>query len=656
MKHTWTYIASGLNPDQVTPFFTGWPRLASVSFLYQRRLARRCGVPPTEDVKSREPDQVDDVPLRCKKSHGLRRKARACLKFLEREFGECRLKRARALPSRIECGYLRSAIRSCFDDLDEVQELSIKTSQKLEKSFCPTCESTLVDLENKWKKERFHESEVELDHLSVFSTQFGRNVDWGWNRGKYPYIPNGHACLERCRADGGTWRAGTGLTESFSVMPVVSAGKPRIVTLYGETNTSVLHPLHHSLYDTLRRKGWLLVGDPTDELVASLNGCGHYISADYKSATDNIKTAYVRAAIEVLIDKGDGLSEQEVAALRMLGRLTIDGRLADRGQPMGSMMSFPVLCLINKTVVDLALNELLIEGKVSFKEWTGHRCLINGDDLLLREPSQDGGLLPRIVRHGSLVGLVVNREKTMVDAEKGEINSTLFLNGVRQKKVNCGALFMGRDEADVIGYAARSSLTISGFVFLVERQSRLLALQDVKFKTPISCKQFNALLRSEKVRDALRSVPSEGQPTTNPFPVVSMPIGYDLSREEEIVLIRERVDRLRSEGYVPPRTPRLEKIVESQVSVRRGIKRKTPAQEESILRVLACGWKKKKWQEMVKEEPLVDRVPLEHVCDLCNEGSRIQQMICEIRELKRTTWLPARACQVPGTDPRGWAL
>jgi len=158
--------------------------------LLRRRKGGRCA--PPADVKHTEHPPGDSAVSRCTKAHSLRRKARTCLKFLEREF---RLKRAYALPSRIECGHLRSAIRSCFRDLTEVQELSVKTSQKLEKSFCRRCESFDVTTINKWKEGRVREVEHDGDHVLLFAEQFGRNVDCGWDRGKYPYIPNGSACL-----------------------------------------------------------------------------------------------------------------------------------------------------------------------------------------------------------------------------------------------------------------------------------------------------------------------------------------------------------------------------------------------------------------------------------------------------------------------------
>lgn len=595
-----------------------------------------------DDTKkvSHSPPQEDE----CTKGASLRRKARTCLRFLEKEL---QVKRARALPSRIVCGYLRSAIRSCFDDLNEVQELSVKTSMKLEKSYCRHCESGAVaDRVEKWKKERFRVTEVDEDHLAQFRTQFGRNIDYGWNQGKFPYIPNGNACLGTRRSEGGTWIPGE-FSDDCEVVSVVSAGKPRIVTLFSEKNSSILYPLHRALYGNLKRWGWLLVGSPTDKNVASLNG-REYISVDYSSATDNIKTAYTRAAIEVLIKKSEGMSDDEKRALRVVGNLMLDGLPAESGQPMGSLMSFPLLCLINKTVVDLSLNDLLVEGKINFKEWSCHRCLINGDDLLTRDVST-GGLLQKIIAHGLKVGLIVNKEKTMVHAEKGEINSTLFLNGVQQKKFNCGALFMGRDEADVIGFSARSCITSGTFVTCIRRASAQLTRQRVKLTSPLPCNWFNKLHRDREIRDALRFVPSKGPEPTNPFPVVTKPEGYDLSREEEVAVISERVIRLRESGYRPGRTRVVTSSKGSFQSLRKAVRREKPG-EDTILKCLARAWEKKNWGALKERmAPLVDVLP-EHVCDQCSSGSAISRLVCEIREnKKRVNWRPSGG-QVPGTE------
>jgi len=396
--------------------------------------------------------------------------------------------------------------------------------------------------------------------------------------------------------------------------------------------------LHHALYSNLRRKGWLLTGNPTNEQVASLNG-GAYISVDYASATDNIKTAYVRAAIEVLIDKGEGLNEEELSALRVLGRLTFDGREATRGQPMGSMMSFPLLCLINKTVVDLALNDLLIEGEISAKEWLSHRCLINGDYLLLREVGP-GGLLSRIKNHGTMVGLIVNESKTMIDDEKGEINSTLFVNAVRQKKINLSALFMGREVNDVIGFADQSSRSSESFLWLVRRAKSQLRDQEVKLQGPLPCGRFNALVRDKEIRESLCASAVREQ-CSNPFPVVALPVGYDLSREEEVDLTKMRVSRLRSEGYTPPCNRSVKVVRGPSVSLRKALKRKNTILERK-LECLVEGWKEKQYKTLRTEATLVDMLPVEHVCDDCADRSAIDRMVCEIKVFKGTDGYPRR--------------
>nr|UTQ48839.1 RNA-dependent RNA polymerase [Monilinia fructicola botourmiavirus 11] len=635
-----------------------------LAFRRKRSRLRRSGCIGAFDVNG-EPPRPGNRPSDCRKqspanaspadacqfSGRLRRKAKTCVRFLSRELG---LKRAHALPSRICCSQLRSAVRSCFDDLNEIQELSVKTSCKLETCYCQYCEDTLVPTrEKKWKEARFQPQRVDESHLALFVKALERNVDAGWNKGKWPYIPNGHACLGKSRLEGGTWIPGE-FSDDCEVVSVVSSGKPRIVTLFSEYNSSVLHSLHHSLYDSLKRKGWLLVGEPTNEKVASLNG-GAYISVDYSSATDNIKTEYTRAAIEVLIEKGIGMTNEEIACLRVVGRLRVDGRPAESGQPMGSLMSFPLLCLINKTVVDLSLNEFLIRGEISFKEWTSHRCLINGDDLLLRDLSVPGLLLPVIQVHGSEVGLVVNDDKTMVDARKGEINSTLFVDGIKQKKINCGALFMGRCVEDVVGMAYRSSLSVDGFLYLVKRNLGLLRDAKVKLHSPLPLRHLDALIRDLDIRGALRTIPSEGTEPYNPFPVVPVPDGYDLSREEEIALIESRVLRLRSMDFRPVKKIRQIKNEIARQSLRRATRRK-PNTGDMTLAVLAKGWEEKRWESLARKDSPVYIVPYEHVCDHCATRSHIERMICEIRELKRVSWLPVRGCQVPGADPSGWAL
>jgi hypothetical protein len=466
------------------------------------------------------------------------------------------LKALRKLPSDFSCGSLRTKIRSIYAlDLHPVQELSIKTAVKAEVQPCKFCEDlqTCKKLSD-WKSARLSPSEYSSERLSEFGRAFAENVPKGWNKKKVPYIPNGNSTLGACRREGGNW-VSQPFSDQTDVKLIYSSGKPRVVTLYSEFNVRTLTPLHHSLFSSIKGRNWLLVGSPTDERLRYLqSGCKgtEWLSFDYESATDKIKTVYVQRAVEILIDKGEGLSEDEVRCLRVLSSLSLDGVDATTGQPMGSPMSFPVLCLINKTVVDLALSDLLIKGEISFKEWTSHRCLINGDDLLTKSTSC-GDLVAAVSARGLQVGLVTNAEKTMRDPEYGEINSTVFRNCTLLKKTNVSALWMSAEVPDVIGYANESCVSKEGVLSVVLSNTTRLARQKIKTVGPLSVRLRKLMMSNRKIRLALASGPSSKVPKeTNLFPVVIEPVDYFLSSRDQIEAIEERVSEIKEKGLWSP--------------------------------------------------------------------------------------------------------
>ncbi|QDB75002.1 MAG: RNA-dependent RNA polymerase [Cladosporium uredinicola ourmiavirus 2] len=485
----------------------------------------------------------------CGRTRELKGKAKKIVKLLKVDQS---LKAVNPLPKKITCGSLRSSVRSMYpQELTVAQELSIKTSMMIDGQPCSYCEDLQDDILDKWKEARRQPQDVDQQHLKLFRRAFAANVPEGWDRGKerVPYVPNGHATNSYSRRDGGNWNR-----QQFSSVPsvkcVYSKGKPRIVTLYSGFNSEVLKPLHDRLYSCLKRKGWLLFGPPTEEKVAHLeSGCAgrDWLSFDYSSATDNIKLEYVREMISVLKQKSVGLSEDECRCLDVLGSLDLGGDVAESGQPMGSLMSFPLLCLANKTVVDMALTTLLESGKIRLKEWAGHRCLINGDDLLTKDVSS-GGLVEAVIDQGSRIGLVVNEEKTMCSPEYGEINSTVFKNCVLQKKTNVSALWMGADVSDVIGFAREATTTPRGFKKVLLANATRLARQKIKTVQKLPFLLVNQILSSSRLKHAICAQPSAREPElTNLFPVVTKPEGYDLPREEEVAVIRRQVDRARDE-------------------------------------------------------------------------------------------------------------
>nr|UJQ91944.1 MAG: putative RNA-dependent RNA polymerase [Botourmiaviridae sp.] len=551
-----------------------------------------------QDAKKRE------IPSNCANSGWNKKRVKKAQKLLRHEFA---LPPSSPLAPLIECGQLRSALRATYaGNLPPCVELSIKSVSKLERSPCSYCKLGTADKLADYKEARFQPVQVDALHLQSFERAVAGNIPEGWNLNPGPYIPNGHACLGHGRTSGGNWNEGV-FSNACSACMVMSSGKPRIVTLYSSRNTEVLTPLHDALYAKLGRKGWLLVGEPTPARIKSLNGSGPFVSIDYQSATDNIKARYTRVVVEQLILKADGLTDEEVRAMRVLGELRFeeDGPAAERGQPMGSVMSFPILCLINKAVVDLSLTDLLLSGKIGFKEWTRHRCLINGDDLLTREPLPSGGeLYDAIVRNGQEVGLVVNESKTMTSTTLAEINSTLFELHSGQditcnKKCNLGALAMRGKVKNVVGEAYAATRTCEGFIFVLKQNLRALSCSSEYSYIPKRYRK--SIMRHTKTCVAFREAPI-GSPgsTSNPFPVTIRSPDYGLTRQEENQVIKDHVRHLRSVGYRPKTVPDHWLGVRYRAWSAATRVKSLAAPKERTLLILQKAWLEKVWEMVVE--------------------------------------------------------
>lgn len=238
--------------------------------------------------------------------------------------------------------------------------------------------------------------------------------------------------------------------------------------------------------------------------------------------------------------------------------------------------------------------------------------MVNGDDLLVREPRAKPGrvrLADSVFRHGGEVGLRSNWEKTLSDPLDAEINSTLFHAGAPEKKVNVASLYMKPEVVDVLGYALESTRTIEGFRRVVRANAGKLARQERKGYRYLPLTLQRVCKSDRKIRKALQSSPAcrREQEATNFFPVCPRPEGYDLDREEEIQLIHERVDRVRRAAIAKARSPRQRApkvdILRNCRSFRSVKYEKKPAEaEESILEVLASGWEAKQKRLLVEEE------------------------------------------------------
>jgi hypothetical protein len=486
--------------------------------------------------------------------------------------------------------------------------------------------------------------QVDPVHLERFRAAVRMNVDQDWDRNRAPFIPNGNATRQATRRGGGNWNKEE-LSASCRAELVFSSGKPRVVTMYSSANTCILGPLHTALYDRFRKKGWLLVGDPTEQHINSLNGTSVFHSFDYSQATDRIRREYTRVMVEVLIEKSSGLTDDEVFALDVLSELRVDGmeEPAVRGQPMGSVMSFPLLCLINKTIVDLALADLLEQGSIGFKEYSQHRCKVNGDDLLVKEVRSDTDIRSLIIKNAALAGLLVNDSKSLVSDQLAEVNSTLFERNPetglmeKRKKQNVSALWMKPDVNDVLGFALEATCDVKQFTRVVRANAHILAKQPVKVHCSLPPSIERVCRTDKRIRRAMTSLPLALRPIKEGIVrMAPAPETYELPREVENECMRREIERVRAAALLRAREPRERfktSSVPNAISISRALRR--PKRSDTKL-IPLCYVRRYNLEQ--RERIIAEDLPVDDGYELPpGDGSRIDVLSDFLRSRKRVS-------------------
>jgi len=169
-----------------------------------------------------------------------------------------------------------------------------------------------------------------------------------------------------------------GLSEALKVRTIT---KGPVYTYY------VLKALQKYMWRVISKHPvFRLTGEPispavlAEQLGNQLETDKEFVSVDYEAATDNLHS-WVSECIALEIADIAGLSIPEAALLvRSLTKhqFTVDGKIVDQqtGQLMGSVTSFPVLCLANAAVCRSAI-EADVGHHVQLSEAD---LLINGDD------------------------------------------------------------------------------------------------------------------------------------------------------------------------------------------------------------------------------------------------------------------------------------
>jgi hypothetical protein len=216
---------------------------------------------------------------------------------------------------------------------------------------------------------------------------------------------------------------------------VQSAGKPRPLSKFS-ADALHLKPLHKSIYEHISRFSWLCRGDFTSEKLrdAGFSFCeGETLtSGDYKSATDNLSIEVAEAIMDELLQATVSVpGSMKAYAMSILRpslynlEFGIDEFSPSRGQMMGSMLSFPLLCIQNRIA-------FLYSGHSVGIDCSEFPCLINGDDILFRSGPHFSALWMDVVRR---LSLEVERSKTSVSPQYGSLNSTLCVRYGKRYRV-----------------------------------------------------------------------------------------------------------------------------------------------------------------------------------------------------------------------------
>jgi hypothetical protein len=213
-----------------------------------------------------------------------------------------------------------------------------------------------------------------------------------------------------------------GLLEALKIR-VISKGPP--------LTYMALHSLQKKLHTVLRRKRcFQLIGKPDDAWILQeilgkeLREGELYLSGDYTAATDNFRTFVSNTiadeiGIQLKLDARETLLFKKALTEHIFEH---EGELLAQqsGQLMGSIVSFPVLCLGNFAIARWALE--IATGK---RHTLNHSPIgVNGDDLVMRGPANLRKVWATI---GKFAGLEESIGKTFFSKKFCNINSRTYL-------------------------------------------------------------------------------------------------------------------------------------------------------------------------------------------------------------------------------------
>lgn len=264
------------------------------------------------------------------------------------------------------------------------------------------------------------------------------------------------------------------------VETVASGGKWRIISIPPRIDNA-LRPLHKALYSHLSRTDWLLRGDAKAARFKDFTPVQGeiFVSGDYESATDNLNADLQQSILSELLRRSwtipQGIRDHAISIYE--SDLLVDGDVfrQRRGQLMGQLTSFPLLCLINYITFRYSIPRTSVPVR------------INGDDIVFRATPNEVDSWERNVAKG---GLTLSKGKTLMHSRAFTLNSTPFWScsgGARQVGfVRSSAIWKDQDIVErVVSLNSRFYSCSTGFgrsrtelvrsLFLLQNQSAILA-------------------------------------------------------------------------------------------------------------------------------------------------------------------------------------
>jgi hypothetical protein len=219
-----------------------------------------------------------------------------------------------------------------------------------------------------------------------------------------------------------------GLAESLKVR-VITKGPPLLYTALKPLQAFLLKCIQR--FDTFTLTGQTVTEEYVNSVFAGRRGLQpqleHYLSIDYSDATNEMFSWCSECVLDMLFEIGIISEPVHILAVRAMTKhiLHYEGfgfkfeQEQTRGQLMGSILSFPILCIINAAICRSAI-ELDSDKRLSLKSCP---MAINGDDGILLGSCK---LINYWRTLGSICGLDASIGKVYSDPSFLNINSRTF--------------------------------------------------------------------------------------------------------------------------------------------------------------------------------------------------------------------------------------